>query len=183
MKDNQTYREDEGSGTETNSAGNARQPSQVDAPAEGGEGYVGSNTGPKLGMNVVSGKKGSVTSKPVWSMTSSFKGDEKDNSGSEDIQIHPAGTDSTDEYATYKKPQNDEGLVQTYRDSKGAGDAGPGGSDEPDKTGGEFPGGSNQGNPDTQSVPSSSSGDHDMSEMPQTEFTHNHGGGAPLFKR
>lgn len=167
MKDNQTYREDEGSATDISTSGHTRQQSQVDSPAEGGDGYVGSNTGPKMGIEVVSGKKGSVTDKPVWSTQSSMMG-VQDNSGSEDGDESNAGSDSTDEKASYKKVQTDEGLPQTWRTSSGAGDAGP--ADQVDVP-------STQGNPDTQGL-----GEGEASEMPQTEFTENEGGGAPLFK-
>lgn len=184
MKDNQTYREDEGSPTGYGN-GQSRQPSTDLSPADGGDGFIGSNTGPALGLQMVEGKKGSVTSKAIWN--TSFT--EPDNSGSEDNTFKSAGQDSTDEYATYKKPQEDEGLPQTYRDSKGAGDAGPAGSDEPDQSGGVFQGMGGKGprSYDTQindqSVSDSSAGDHSMSDMPQTDFTHTDGGGAPRWKR
>lgn len=174
MKDTQTYREDEGTpGGLPN--GQSRQPAQDLSPADGADGFVGSNTGPALGMNVVSGKKGYSKDMPIWSQQSSTMG-VKDNTGSQDGNESFGGQDSTDELATYKKPQTDEGLIQTYRTADGAGDAGPVGSDEPEGRGiGEV-------NPDTQSTPGTDSGDHSMSDMPQTEFTHNSGGGAPLFK-
>ncbi len=169
MKDTQTYREDEGTpGGLSN--GQSRQPAQNLPPSEGGDGgYVGSNTGPVLGMKMISGKKGYSEDHPIWSEQSSMMG-VKDNTGSADGDAKgiQGEQDSTDEFATYKKPQTDEGLLQTFRNSEGAGDAGPSGSDEPEGRGmGEV-------NEDTQKI---------GSEMPQTEFTSNEGGGAPLWKR
>lgn len=174
-KDTQTYREDEGSPTGYGN-GQSRQPSTELSPADGGEGFVGSNTGDRLGLQMIEGKKGSVTSKAIWSSS----GDEAQAAPS----VQFGGQDSTDEFASYKKVQTDEGLPQTYRDSKGAGDAGVAGSDEPDQTGGAFgKEGSNQGRPDVQNHPSPSDGDASFSDMPQTEFTHSDGGGAPRWKR
>ena len=140
-----------------------------ESPAEGGEGYVGGNPNAStMGFDYVTGKKGYSTDKPIWSQQSSMMG-VTDNTGSQDGDESFGGQDSTDEKASYKKVQMDEGLPQTYRRSAGAGDAGPSGSDEPDGEGL----GVNQVNPDTQTI---------GSEMPQTEFTHESGGGAPLFK-
>lgn len=177
-KDNQTYREDEGSvGGWGN--GQSRQPSTELSPADGGEGFIGSNTGPALGLKMVEGKKGTVTSKPIWGDTSTG-----DTAGESAEPVKFGGQDSTDEFSSYKKIQTDEGLPQTFRTSAGAGDAGTAGSDEPDRVGGVFgKGGSNQGHPDTQNHPSPSDGDASFSDMPQTEFTHNDGGGAPRWKR
>lgn len=158
------------------------------SPADGSDGFVGSNTGEVSGLKVVSGKTGYSKDMPVWEEQSSMMG-VKDNTGSEDGDAKgiEGDTDSTDEMATWKRPQQDEGMIQTYRDSKGAGDAGPTGSDEPDQSGGAFQGMGGKGpasyktQENTQSVPDSSAGDHDM-DMPQTEFTSTDGGGAPKFK-
>jgi hypothetical protein len=183
LKNNQTYREDEGTpGGLSN--GQSRQPAQDLPPSEGDGGYVGSNTGSALGLTMVEGKKGSVTSKAIWS--TSFT--EPDNSGSEGNGFSSAGQDSTDEKASYKDVQTDEGLPQTYRDSKGAGDAGVSGSDEPDQSGGVFQGMGGKGprSYNTQDNepphPPETEGSHEM-DMPQTDFTHSDGGGAPRWKR
>lgn len=184
MKDNQTYREDEGTpGGLSN--GQSRMPAMDLPPSEGGsDGFVGSNTGPAMGLKMVTGKSGSVTSKPIWGETSS--GDEQGQSAP---PLSFGGQDSTDEDAPYKKIQNDEGLPQTYRDSKGAGDAGVMGSDEPDQAGGTFQGQGGKGprSYNTQDNepphPPMTEGEHSMSDMPQTDFTHSDGGGAPRWKR
>lgn len=153
------------------------------SPAEGGEGYIGGNSNAGgIGLEIVQGKKGSVEDRKLWSTQSS--GDE--DSGAENIS--PSGSDPTDEMASYKHIQTDEGLPQTYRDSRGAGDAGPTGSDEPDQTGGVF--GRKDGKGDTsyktdqniQDHPAPESGDESFSDMPQTEFTDVSEGGAPSFK-
>ena len=162
-----------------------KQDPQDMSPADGGEGYVGSNTGAATGFDYVEGKKGSVESRPIWSEQSSTM-NVTDNSGSQDGNEQMAGSDSTDEFASYKRVQSDEGLPQTYRNSEGASDAGPTGSDEPDKNGtfGRLGGkGSSSYKTDlnVKSIPGSEAGDHDM-DMPTTEFTHKTGGGAPLFK-
>lgn len=184
-KDNQTYREDEGTpGGWAN--GQSKMPSNDLSPADGGDGFIGSNTGERLGLSMIEGKKGSVTSRPIWGEQSSFTG-VKENTGSGDVSF--GGQDSTDEFAPYKKIQTDEGLPQTFRDSKGAGDAGASGSDEPDQTGGVFQGqgGSGPRSYNTQdnepSHPPMTEGPHEMSDMPQTDFTHTDGGGAPHWKR
>lgn len=151
------------------------------SPADGGEGFVGSNTGPDVGLTVIQGKKGYSQNLPVWEQKSTFT-DYQDNTGSTGNTFGNPGEDSRDEFATWKRPQTDEGLPQTYRSADGAGDAGPSGSDEPDKEGlfgSKKDGG---GNPDTQSIPSSDSGGHELGAMPQTNFTDNDGGGAPKFK-
>jgi len=140
-----------------------------ESPAEGGEGYVGGNSNASsVGFDYVTGKKGSVTNKPIWSQQSSVMGI-TDNAGSEDGDAKGINglQDSTDENASYKRVQTDEGLPQTYRNSAGAGDAGVVDSDEPDSRG------VNEVRPDTQKI---------GAEMPQTKFTSNDGGGAPLFK-
>lgn len=157
--------------------GQVRQGSVELSPADGEEGFVGSDTGPSLGMNVVSGKKGYTKDMSIWDTQSSRMGT-LDNAGSEDGDEKGIEglQDSTDEDAPYKKVQTDEGMFQTFRTSEGAGDAGTADSDEPDGRG------VGQVNPNTQSVPSSDAGDHEMSDMPQTEFTHLHAGGAPMFK-
>src|ERR1700685_4660537 len=95
------------------------------SPVDGSDGFIGSNTGEVSGMKVVSGKTGYSKDVPVWTEETSFKNSDVDNSGSEDAVIKSPPTDSTDEFATWKRPQTDEGLLQTYRDSSGAGDAGP----------------------------------------------------------
>lgn len=179
MKDNQTYREDEGTPSDQWSNMQIKQPPHDLSPADGGNGFVGSNTGAGIGLQMVEGKKGSVTSKPIWSQQTDYV-----NNGAGSPDDRPSGQDPTDEFAPYKKIQTDEGLPQTFRTSKGAGDAGPSGSDEPDRAGGVFgKGGSNQGHPDTQDHPSPEEGEASFSDMPQTEFTHNDGGGAPRWKR
>lgn len=144
------------------------------SPADGGEGFVGSNTGKPVGFDYVDGKKGSVTSRPIWSEQSS--GADQDT-GAPAVSF--GGQDSTDEKAPYKKVQTDEGLPQTFRSSAGAGDAGPAGSDSGETMTGQS---DLHGQPDTQSVPSADDGEHEL-DMPQTQFTSNDGGGAPLFKR
>ena len=173
MKDNQTYREDEGSPSDQYTNGQTKQPSTDLSPADGGNGFVGSNTGSQVGMKMVEGQKGYTTDRPIWNTQSSFMG-VKDNTGSQDGDESFGGQDPTDEYASYKKIQTDEGLPQTYRTAKGAGDAGMTGSDEPDKNGtfGKMAdGGAILQN---QKI---------GSEMPKTEFTDSEGGGAPLWKR
>ena len=137
-------------------------------PAEGSEGYIGAETGPAIGLDVVEGKKGYSEDRPIWNEISTG-----DNADMAAPATKFGGQDSTDEFADYKRPQTDEGLPQTYRDSVGAGDAGPAMSDEMSEPTGP--------RPETQSVPSSDAGDHEI-DMPQTEHTHAYGGGAPLFK-
>lgn len=145
-----------------------------EAPVDGGDGFIGSNTGPTMGFKYVEGKNGSVKSMPVWGRQST--GEDQDMGAPE---MSFGGQDSTDEKAPYKHIQTDEGLPQTFRKANGAGDATPGHYSEGEDAMGQS---ENRGEPDTQSVPSSSSGDHTMSDMPQTEATHNFGYGAPLFK-
>lgn len=184
MKDNQTYREDEGTPSDQWSNMQIKQPPHDLSPADGGNGFVGSNTGAGIGLQMVEGKKGSVTSKAIWKTPFT---DVNTNDGSGDVKF--GGQDSTDEYASYKKPQSDEGLLQTYRDSKGAGDAGPTGSDEPDQSGGVFQGQGGKGprsyntQDNVPSHPSPEEGEESFSDMPQTDFTHSDGGGAPRWKR
>lgn len=179
-KDTQTYREDEGS-VKGYGNGQTRQPSTDLSPADGGDGFIGSNTGERLGLQMVEGKRGTVTSKAIWS-----------SSGDEAQAAPPVsfgGQDSTDENASYKKIQTDEGLPQTFRTSFGAGDAGQVGSDEPDQGSGTLQGiggkgpASYQTQINDQKVTDDSAGPHSMSDMPQTEFTHSDGGGAPRWKR
>lgn len=172
-KDNQGYREDEGTPSDQWTNMQAKQPSTELDPADGGGGFVGSNVGSMPGMKMVEGKKGSVTPRDIWSAQTDFT-KVNANTGSGDVNF--GGQDSTDESAPYKKVQTDEGLPQTFRTSAGAGDAGPSGSDEPDARG------VNEINPDTQNHPSPNDGEESFSDMPQTEFTHNDGGGAPRFK-
>lgn len=175
---------DEGSKPQPTSNLQTKQSGMDPSPAEGGEGFVGGNPNAStVGFDYVTGKKGYSEDRSVSSVgESSFKYGEKDNTGTSDAQIEPSGSDSTDEKASYKHTQYDEGLPQTWRTSFGAGDAGPSGSDEPDKAG-LFAGvGDGGGKPDTQSVPSASSGDHELNGMPQTEVTGLGGGGAPHFK-
>lgn len=178
---------DSGSKPSLNSQMHVEQKGNVDMPADGGEGYVGGNSNASaFGMKYVTGKSGYSEDRPIIENTSFAPGD-KDNTGTGDSQISAAGSDSTDEKASYKKVQMDEGLPQTYRNSAGAGDAGPAGSDEPDmdRVFGSDKRSPNDGNYatdlNTQSVPSSDAGDHDM-DMPQTEFTSKGGSGAPYFK-
>ena len=166
---------DSGRKPETASNAQVEQLGLDRSPAEGGQGYVGGNTNAStLGLDYVTGKKGTVTDKSIWGAgETSFKYDAKDNSGTGDSQIKPAATESTEESDPAKFPQKDQGLPQTYRSSYGAGDAGPEGSDEPDKEG-LFDGvGDGGAKIDTQ---------HIGSEMPQTGFTSVEGGGAPKFK-
>jgi len=165
------------------------------SPAEGGEGYVGGNTNASSipAMEFVTGKKGSVESRPVWSAgETSFKYDEKDNSGTGDETLVPNPLDgSTDEGNSRFHVQDAHGLPRTWRTSSGAGDAGPypGAANEPhsnlDASGSEDTGegfeflekASKSGKPvnpkqqQKQPVPEATEGDHDM-DLPQTEFTH-----------
>lgn len=159
------------------------------SPAEGSGGFVGGNSNAgSVGFDYVTGKSGSVTNKPLWSTQSSIMGI-NDNAGSGDADEKgiQGMQDSTDQYAPYKRVQMDEGLPQTFRKSTGAGDASPAGADEPDQGNGAFGRlASKSGNYKTdlnlQGVPSSDAGDHELSDMPQTEYTQKYGGGAPLFK-
>lgn len=185
MKDNQTYREDEGTpGGLSN--GQSKLPAMDLPPVEGNGGFLGSNTGPSLGLTMVEGKRGSVSASSVWDKQTDFTR-ENSNTGSGDVGF--GGQDSTDEKAPYKHVQTDEGLPQTFRDSKGAGDAGPIGSDEPDHSCGTFQGQGGKGprSYNTQDNepphPPMTEGPHEMSDMPQTDFTHTDGGGAPKWKR
>lgn len=177
MKDSQKYREDEGRPTDQYSNGQVKQPSSDMSPAEGGDGYVGSNTGPDLGLNMVTGKKGYSQNMPIWEQKSSFT-DYQDNTGSTGNAFDFPGQDPTDEKASYKKIQTDEGLPQTFRDSAGSGDASPAGADEPDARGVK----PSTVYEHTQSVPSADAGDHQLSDFPQTEYTNIGNGGAPAFK-
>lgn len=158
-----------------------------ESPVEGGEGFVGgAPNASSVGFAYITGKKGSTESRPIWGEQTDYT-HSKTNSGSEDTTVTPAGSDSTDEKAPYKKVQTDEGLPQTFRTAEGAGDAGASGSDEPDQDGsfGRLGGmGSSSYSEDrnAQSVPSgATSGDTEI-EMPMTDFTSREGGGAPLFK-
>lgn len=161
-------------------------------PADGGEGFVGSNTGPAVNFNYIAGKKGFSKDMDIWSVESSFSNGYPDNTGSTvntnpnmgDPGIIPSTEDSRDEFAPWKLTQGDEGLPQTaYTDITNGGT--PIKDSEPDANGilGQKDGG---GNPDTQDFPSSvESGNRDFSSLPQTEFTttnSNDGGGAPRFK-
>lgn len=162
-KDNQTYREDEGApGGLPN--GQSRQVGQSMPPVEGAEGFTGADSGPALGVQMIEGKKGTVSDRPIWSQQSS--GADQDTAAPSPLKF--GGQDSTDEYASYKKPQQNEGIIQTFRTSAGAGDAGTAGSDEPDST----------SQPENIELNTQKIG----VEMPQTLFTDQEGGGAPKFK-
>jgi len=137
-----------------------KQPGVELSPADGG-----SET-PGVGLKVVSGKKGYVTDKPIWSQETGG-----DDGGDAIPPMEPAGSDSTDEKALYKKVDNSEGLPQTFRTAKGAGDAGPSDQVSVDT----------ETRDDTQSVADGTDGEHEV-DMPQTSFTHEDGGGAPAFK-
>jgi hypothetical protein len=177
---------DAGSRPTQNSNLQTKQDGLEPSPADGGEGYIGgnSNAGP-VGFDFVTGKKGSSTSKPVWSQQTPMEHESETDDGAPPLAA--SASDSTDENADYKDVQTDEGLPQTYRTSKGAGDAGPSGSDEPDSdaTYGRL-GGKGGSSYDTdinaQAPGSSDDGDHSMNDMPTTEFTGREGGGAPLWK-
>ncbi len=142
------------------------------APVDGGDGFVGSNTGPAVNFNYITGKKGYSEDVPVWEEKSSFT-EYRDNSGSADMDDDSVthAEDSRDEFAPWKHVKTDKGFPQTaFSDVK------EGGASSDNE-------GSNEGgNPDTQPIPSADSGDKDSSDMPKTEFTDNDGGGAPLFK-
>lgn len=143
------------------------------SPADGGEGFVGSNTGPDVGLNVISGKKGYSENLPVWSQQSSFT-DYHDGTGSEGNIIEVPEQDSRDEKADWKHPVTDNGMPQTSRTKADSGGAPLDNFDARDEGG---------GNPNTQSTPSGDAGNKPMMpEMPKTEFTDNDGGGAPRFK-
>jgi hypothetical protein len=159
-------------------------------PSEGGDGFIGSNTGPAVNFSYITGKKGFTEDKGIWDIESSFKNEYPDNTGSTmhsdpnqgDPGIVNAGEDSRDEFAPWKYTQGDEGQPQTYYTNTPNGGTPPM-NDEPED--GIFPNGekSNQGHPDTQGYPGSmESGNRDFTELPTTEFTHNDGGGAPTFK-
>lgn len=159
------------------------------APVDGGDGFIGSDTGPTVNFNYITGKKGYSEDLPIWKEVSSHTdyGDESGSSDMDDASAVTHGEDSRDEFADWKRVKSDEGLPQTHVDSFGAGDGGPSGSDEPDVKGsfGRMGGkGSNSYNTDlnVQDVPSADSGDKDSSELPQTLFTHASGEGAPMFK-
>jgi hypothetical protein len=166
MKDNQTYREDEGSATDRNNAGKSRQPSQNLDPQEGADGFVGSNTGPTLGIKVIQGKNPTIESRSVDSIQRS-SGENQDTAAPSPLRFE--GQDSTDEKASYKDIQMERGLPRTFRNANGAGDAGPTDSDEADN----YTGSPDLQKPDTQKI---------GSEMPQTKYTDEDGGGAPKFK-
>jgi len=175
MKDNQTYREDEGSANERYPNGQVKMATGHDlAPTDGANGFVGSETGPALGMKVIEGKRGTVESRSLDSIVTSSGGPQTSGADTATPGLdRMMGQDPTDEKATYKRIQNDEDLPQTFRSSRGAGDAGPAGSDEPDKEG-LFDGvGDGGAKLDVQ---------HIGVEMPQTGFTDVEGGGAPKFK-
>jgi len=156
-------------------------------PSEGGDGFVGSDTGPAVKFSYISGKKGYSEDVPIWSEKSSG-GSQKTgaDTGAPGLD-RPQGQDSRDEYAPWKYVQHDEGLPQTHRNSFGAGDAGPASSDEPDESG-VF--GRQGGKGDTsyrtdqnvQDIPGAESGDTDTDGLPQTIITSVDGGGAPIFK-
>jgi hypothetical protein len=158
------------------------------APVDGGDGFVGSNTGPAVNFNYITGKKGFSEDMPVWEEVSSFK-DYPDMTGSttpDQKDIKPAGEDSRDEFAPWKHVETDEGFPQTAYTATPNGGTPPV-NDEPDQDGifGHM-GGSGKTSYKTdlnvQSIPSDESGDTDTTSLPTTEFTHNDGGGAPIFK-
>lgn len=142
------------------------------APVDGGDGFVGSETGPNVGFNYITGKKGFSEDVPVWEEVSSFT-EYKDNSGSTDMddQSVTHAEDSRDEMAPWKHVETKAGQPQTaFTHIKEGGSS----ADQSGEEGG--------GNPDTQEIPSAESGDSDTPEMPVTEFTHSDPGGAPAFK-
>jgi hypothetical protein len=153
--------------------GQVNQDTQDLSPVDGADGFIGAETGTQPGLKVVSGKQGYSTDRPIWNQQSSFT-NTQDNTGSTGNALSNGGQDSTDEYASYKKIQTDEGLPQTWRTSDGAGDAGPTDSDEPESHGAN----PNAARENTQNV-----SEGGMSDMPQTEFTRVEGGGAPLYKK
>lgn len=159
------------------------------APVDGGEGFVGSNTGPAVGFSYITGKKGFSEDVPVWEEVSTFK-DYPDMTGSttpNGRDIKPAGEDSRDEFASWKHVQTDEGLPQTYWKAGGAGDGTPPDSDDPDTNGtfGRLGGkgaASYRTDLNVQDIPSDESGNTDTDSLPQTVFTDMGGSGAPKFK-
>jgi hypothetical protein len=159
------------------------------APVDGAEGYVGSNTGPAVDFNYITGKKGYSEDVPVWGEEST-QTRYKDESGSSDEDSETAikhEEDSRDEFAPWKHVQTDEGLPQTFWKAGGAGDGTPANSDNPDsngtfgRMGGKGPV-SYKTDLNVQDIPSDDSGDYDSSALPQTLFTEVEGGGAPMFK-
>ena len=143
------------------------------APVDGGDGFVGSNTGPAVGFNYITGKKGFSEDVPVWEEVSTFK-DYPDATGSttpDAKDIAPGAEDSRDEFAPWKHVDGSAGQPQTaFTKVKEGGSS----AEQEGVDGG--------GNPDTQSIPDAESGDTDMAELPTTEYTHNDNGGAPAFK-
>ncbi len=159
------------------------------APVDGGEGFIGSNTGPNVGFNYITGKKGFSEDVPVWEEVSTFEDypDQTGSTTSDSRDIKPAGEDSRDEFADWKHVQGDEGLPQTFWKAGGAGDGTPANSDEPDQNGtfGRLGGMGKESymtDLNTQKIPSDESGDYDTNDLPTTEITGKDGGGAPLFK-
>jgi hypothetical protein len=143
------------------------------APVDGGEGFIGSNTGPAVGFNYITGKKGFSEDMPVFDEVTSFKG-YPDSTGSTTPNakdIEPGTEYSRDEFADWKHVEGKSGFPQTQFTHVDEGGA----SMNNDGVNGG-------GNPNTQPIPSADSGDSDMSDLPVTEFTTNDGGGAPLFK-
>ena len=153
-------------------SGQTLQQSNDLSPVDGGEGFVGSNTGSALGLRVESGKTGYSKDYPIWDQQSSTMGiadnagsSDADEGGIQDLQ------DSRDEKADWKRVDTSEGLPQTAYTNAGNGGA-------PDLDAGD-----KSVDLNTQSVPSATAGEKNSSDMPQTEFTHNDGGGAPIWKR
>jgi hypothetical protein len=143
------------------------------SPADGGDGFIGSETGPEVGFDYVTGKKGYTQDKPIWDKQSSFT-DYPDNAGSDLAKDVSHEEDSRDEKAPWKKVDTSEGLPQTGRTNQSHEGVPLENLSARDDGG---------GNPDTQSVPSAESpGDKEFSDMPQTDFTSQDGGGAPQFK-
>lgn len=176
------------------------------APVDGGEGFIGGNdNASSVGMNFVTGKKGSVESRPIWSEQTGDNDETFSQQKAGDSEPMPTrentGTDSTEEGADWAHTEESQDLPKTFWGNKGAGtgdsstdspESNPKsylGSQEKDKEGFAYlEEAAKSGKPvnvEEESIephPTPESGDESFSDMPQTENTSMFGDGAPRFK-
>lgn len=142
------------------------------APVDGGDGFIGSNTGPAVNFAYITGKKGMTEDVPVWEHQTTHT-DMQDNSGSANPKDIPHEEFDRDEFADWKHVETKADLPITHY-TKDSNDGVPDANRDARDSGG--------GNPDTQSIPGVESGESDTPEMPTTERTFAAGDGVPVFK-
>lgn len=189
---------DAGSRPRTSSQLKTVQKGLDNAPVEGGEGYIGGNSNASpVGMDFVTGKKGSVTDRSVWDdETPQVVLDKVEGSGAPEMSR--PGMDPTGEMEQ-KQIKMADGLPRTWEGNRGAASADSSESSPENEPTSNFgstqrdPGGFAYLSEDHDPVNTSqeainpaghadeSSGEHEV-DFPQTENTSAFGDGAPVFK-